>query len=58
MLPIKNVTGSIAAFAGRSLDGSNPKYLNSAESSVFHKGYTLFNIDKAIEDILYIKGLE
>lgn len=47
MLPIKNVTGSIAAFAGRSLDGSNPKYLNSAESSVFHKGYTLFNIDKA-----------
>lgn len=47
MLPIKNVTGSIAAFAGRSLDGSNPKYLNSAESSIFHKGYTLFNIDKA-----------
>lgn len=47
MLPIRNVTGSIAAFAGRSLDGSNPKYLNSAESSVFHKGYTLFNIDKA-----------
>ncbi len=47
MLPIKNITGSIAAFAGRSLDGSNPKYLNSAESSVFHKGYTLFNIDKA-----------
>ncbi|MDY5050124.1 MAG: DNA primase [Candidatus Mucispirillum faecigallinarum] len=47
MLPIKNVTGSIAAFAGRSLDGSNPKYLNSAESSVFHKGYTLFNINKA-----------
>ncbi len=47
MLPIKNVTGSIAAFAGRSLDGSNPKYLNSAESSVFHKGHTLFNIDKA-----------
>lgn len=47
MLPIKNITGSIAAFAGRSLDGSNPKYLNSAESSIFHKGNTLFNIDKA-----------
>lgn len=47
MLPIRNITSSIAAFAGRSLDGSNPKYLNSAESSVFHKGFTLFNIDKA-----------
>lgn len=47
MLPIRNITSSIAAFAGRSLDGSNPKYLNSAESSVFHKGSTLFNIDKA-----------
>ena len=47
MLPIRNITSSIAAFAGRSLDGSNPKYLNSAESAVFHKGYTLFNIDKA-----------
>ncbi len=47
MLPIKNVTGSIAAFAGRSLDGSEPKYLNSAESELFHKRYTLFNIDKA-----------
>ena len=47
VLPIKNITGSIAAFAGRSMDGSNPKYLNSADSSVFHKGETLFNIDKA-----------
>lgn len=47
MLPIRNITSSIVAFAGRSLDGSNPKYLNSAESSVFHKGSTLFNIDKA-----------
>lgn len=47
MLPIRNITSSIAAFAGRSLDGSNPKYLNSAESAVFHKGNTLFNIDKA-----------
>lgn len=55
MLPIKNITGSISAFAGRSLDGSNPKYLNSAESSVFHKGYTLFNIDKAKDNIKQTK---
>lgn len=47
VLPIRNITGSIAAFAGRSLDGSNPKYLNSAESSLFHKRESLFNMDKA-----------
>ncbi len=46
-LPIRNITGSVAAFAGRSLDGSAPKYLNSAESDLFHKRETLFNIDKA-----------
>lgn len=50
-LPIKNITGSIAAFAGRSIDGSNPKYLNSAESDVFHKRGTLFNMDKAKDSI-------
>lgn len=45
--PIRNITGSIAAFAGRAFEKSAPKYLNSAESEIFHKGETLFNIDKA-----------
>lgn len=52
MFPIRSVTGSISAFAGRSLDGSMPKYLNSAESTVFHKGTTLFNIDKAKDSMI------
>ena len=50
-LPIRSVTGSISAFAGRSIDGSEPKYLNSADSEVFHKGELLFNIDKAKDSI-------
>lgn len=50
-LPIKNITGSIAAFAGRSIDGNNPKYLNSAESDIFHKRGTLFNMDKAKDSV-------
>lgn len=54
-LPIKNITGSIAAFAGRSLDGAPPKYLNSAESDIFHKRGTLFNIDKA-KDLIKKNG--
>ncbi len=50
-LPIRSVTGSISAFAGRSIDGAEPKYLNSADSEVFHKGELLFNIDKAKDSI-------
>jgi len=46
-LPIRSITGSISAFAGRSIDDSMPKYLNSADSEIFHKGELLFNIDKA-----------
>lgn len=52
VLPIKSLTGQIIAFAGRSLDGGMPKYLNSAEGLLFHKGSTLFNIDSAKD---YIK---
>ncbi len=33
--------------SGRSLDGSEPKYLNSPETEVFEKGKHLFGLDKA-----------
>ena len=33
-------------FAGRSIDNSNPKYLNSKESIIFSKRKVLFGIDK------------
>ena len=36
----------IVGFAGRSIDNSNPKYLNSKESIIFSKRKVLFGIDK------------
>ena len=47
MVPIHDRQGRIIGFGGRSLDGSEPKYLNSPETEVFEKGKHLFGLDKA-----------
>ena len=47
IFPIKNTQGRVIAFGGRSLDNSNPKYINSPESNLFQKRYLLYNLDKA-----------
>lgn len=46
-LPIRDGQGRIVAFGGRTLDGSQPKYLNSRESKLFDKSHTLFGFDQA-----------
>ena len=38
MVPINDRQGRVIGFGGRSLDGSEPKYLNSPETEVFEKG--------------------
>ncbi len=47
MVPIHDRQGRVIAFGGRSLDGAEPKYLNSPETEIFDKGKTLFGLDKA-----------
>ena len=50
MLPIHDVRGRIVAFGGRILDGANkdaPKYLNSPDTTLFDKGRTLYNLNRA-----------
>jgi DNA primase len=47
MVPIKDRQGRVIGFGGRSLDGGEPKYLNSPETEVFEKGKHLFGLDKA-----------
>ena len=47
MVPINDRQGRVIGFGGRSLDGSEPKYLNSPETRIFDKGKTLFGLDKA-----------
>ncbi|MCV6546164.1 MAG: DNA primase [Cohaesibacter sp.] len=48
MIPIEDERGRVVAFGGRSLDpDGKPKYLNSPETKLFHKGYMLFNAKRA-----------
>ena len=47
MIPICDVLGRVIGFGGRTLGDDQPKYLNSPETEVFHKGKTLFALDKA-----------
>jgi len=51
MVPIKDRQGRVIGFGGRSLDGAEPKYLNSPETEVFEKGKNLFGLDRAADAI-------
>jgi len=51
MFPIRNIDGDIVAFAGRVLDDSVPKYLNSPETLLYHKSNVVYNLDLAKESI-------
>ena len=48
MFPITNVKGEVIAFGGRALkEDQQPKYLNSPETPLFHKGRQLYNFARA-----------
>ncbi len=48
IIPIHDQRGRVIAFGGRAQsDDVQPKYLNSPETSVFHKGANLFNFHRA-----------
>lgn len=51
MFPIHDITGRTVAFAGRVLDNSVPKYMNTPANDVYDKSNILFNIDLAKEPI-------
>ena len=51
MVPIRDRQGRVIGFGGRSLDGAEPKYLNSPETEVFEKGKHLFGLDRAANPI-------
>jgi DNA primase len=51
MIPIKNETGRVVGFGARTLDSSNPKYINSPQTAVFDKGGLLYGLDRAKESI-------
>ncbi|NND92446.1 MAG: DNA primase [Granulosicoccus sp.] len=53
MFPIRDRRGRVIGFGGRVLDQQEPKYLNSPETPLFHKGselYGLYEARKAAQD--------
>jgi DNA primase len=47
MFPIRDSRGRIIAFGGRVLNDEKPKYLNSPETPIFHKGKELYGLYEA-----------
>lgn len=50
--PIRDARGRVIAFGARTMGDGEPKYLNSPETPLFHKGDTLFNLNLAREAAL------
>jgi DNA primase len=62
MFPVADRRGRVVAFGGRILEGDGPKYVNSAENPLFHKGRLLYNMSRARqaaadgEDLIVVEG--
>jgi DNA primase len=57
MFPIADRQGRIIAFGGRTLGQDTPKYLNSPETPLFHKGQELYNLHRARQSLAKEAGL-
>lgn len=47
LFPIHDLRGRVVGFGGRLLTEGEPKYLNSPETPIFHKGKQLYNLHQA-----------
>ncbi len=62
MFPIRDIKGRTIAFGGRVLGDAKPKYLNSPETPVFHKGRELYGLyearqaDHRLERLVIVEG--
>ena len=63
MFPIRDIRGRVIAFGGRALQAEDqPKYLNSPETPLFHKGQELYGIyearqaNKTLNQVLVVEG--
>lgn len=50
MFPVFDSKGRVIGFGGRVLDDSKPKYLNSPETPIFHKGTNLYGLNFALKN--------
>ncbi len=62
MFPIRDKRGRVIGFGGRVLEDGGPKYLNSPETRIFHKGNELYGFYQAkqasrkLERIMIVEG--
>lgn len=62
MFPIRDRQGRVIGFGGRVLDDSIPKYLNTAETPLFHKSHVVYGLDLAYramrerEQVVIVEG--
>ncbi len=62
MFPIRDARGRVIAFGGRIIEEGEPKYLNSPETPLFHKGRELYGLYEArqalrkIDRLLVVEG--
>ncbi len=62
MFPIHDRRGRVIAFGGRALSDDGPKYLNSPETTLYHKGRELYGLYLArqrsgrLDDIIVVEG--
>ena len=62
MFPIRDSRGRVIAFGGRVLGDDKPKYLNSPETPVFHKGQELYGLFEArkfnrnLDEVIVVEG--
>ncbi len=58
LFPIRDIRGRVIAFGGRLLgDGDGPKYLNSPETPIFHKGEELYGLFEARKSVRRLERL-
>ncbi len=51
MIPVFDIKGNIAGFGARSLDGAEPKYLNSPDSPIYNKSNILYGLNFSKDEI-------
>jgi DNA primase len=62
MFPIHDRRGRVIGFGGRVIENGEPKYLNSPETEVFHKGRELYGLHEALaakrklDSLLVVEG--
>jgi len=57
MFPIRDTRGRTIGFGGRAMGDGEPKYLNSPETVLFHKGRELYGLYEARQALRHIERL-